>query len=402
MPSGAPSPEPLPPRAETACPRHELPESRANPPLVPALDLSVVYRVGSLDEVDAIYERSQPGFLYARDGHPNLIQFAGKIAALEGAGAAWVGASGMAVEAALLLTVLSQGSHLAMAHGVYGRTGRLVQELARFGVNVDPFDASDPASLRAVLTPQTRLVFAETLSNPLVRLANLAGLVQVAREAHALVAIDHTFAPLLCRPIELGVDFVLHSITKLIAGHSDVTLGAIAGPRDWIERIAATGSTFGQTGNPFECGLAARGLTTLAVRSRQACASAQILAERLLTAPGVRAVHYPGLPGHADHQLARDLFTGGSGAIVTFELKGREQADTLIRVLAGRIPFAPSLGDVATTLSHPATTSHRGQTPEQWARQGIHMGMIRLSVGLEHPDDLWSELSGALARVERV
>jgi cystathionine beta-lyase/cystathionine gamma-synthase len=370
--------------------------------MVPPLELSVVYRVASLDDIDALYEGRQSGFFYARDGHPNLVQFAAKIATLEGAQAAWVGASGMAVESALMLTILAQGSHIALADGVYGKTGRLAQDLGRFGVSTSRFDAAEPARLQAALAPETRLVFAETLSNPLLRVAGLAALARIAHEAGAVFAVDHTFAPLLCRPIDLGADLVVHSVTKLIGGHSDVTLGAIAGRRDLIGRIAAIGSTFGLTGNPFECWLAARGLTTLAVRSRQACASALVLAERLRACPAVETVHYPGLATHPDHALARSLFSGGFGTIVTFDLGSRDRADALIRALSDTIPFAPSLGDVATTLSHPATTSHRGQSPEQWARQGITPGLIRLSVGLEQPDDLWAELDAALGQIHGV
>jgi cystathionine beta-lyase/cystathionine gamma-synthase len=365
-------------------------------PVVPPLDLSVVYRVASLDDVDAINEGREAGFVYARDGHPNLAQLASKVAALEGAQAAWIGASGMAVESALMLTVLEQGAHVALADGVYGKTGRLALELGRFGVGITRFDATDPGSLQAAVRPETRLVFAETLSNPLLRVADLQALGRIAHASQAHFAVDHTFAPLLCRPIELGADLVVHSITKLIGGHSDVTLGAIAGAERLIARIAVTGSTFGLTGNPFECWLAARGLTTLAVRSRHACASAQLLAERLQVQPEISAVHYPGLAGHPDHERALSLFTGGYGTIVTFELGSRERADALIHALAQSIPFAPSLGDVATTLSHPATTSHRGQAPEEWARQGITPGLIRLSIGLEHPEDLWTELETAL------
>jgi len=192
------------------------------------------------------------------------------------------------------------------------------------------------------------------------------------------------------------VDIVLHSVTKLIGGHSDVTLGAIVGRKDLIGQIAAVGSTFGLTGNPFDCWLAARGLTTLAIRSRQAVQTALILAQRLEQHPNVRRVHYPGLSSHPDHALAAKLLPHGAGNMVTIDLGGRAQADILIRTLASSIPFAPSLGDVSTTLSHPATTSHRGQSAAQWAEQGITEGLIRLSIGLEHSEDLWAELQSAL------
>jgi cystathionine beta-lyase/cystathionine gamma-synthase len=294
------------------------------------------------------------------------------------------------------LTLLAPGDEVALSDGLYGRTAALVgRELARFGIGHRIFDATRPDSLREALGPSTRLVFAETLSNPLVRLADLAGLAEVAQAAEAPLVIDHTFAPLLCRPLELGAKVVTHSATKLIGGHSDLTLGLLAGPRALIDRVSNVASTFGLTGNPFESWLALRGVATLALRSTRACATALTLAGRLAGDSNVLAVHYPGLPHHPDHARAARLLTGGFGTILTIDLGERGRADSFIRALQ-HIPFAPSLGDVATTLSHPATTSHRGQSAEQWARQGITPGLIRLSIGLEDPDDLWDDIRHAL------
>ncbi len=391
-------PDPAPLRPETTCARPPEPPPSVSQPLVPPLSLSVVWTLASLDQVDDIYEGRAPGYIYARDGHPNATQLAAKVADLEGAEAALVCASGMGAEAAALLTLLDGGGHVALADGVYGKTGRLVRELARFGVTSDRFDANDPASLRAALTPATRVVFVETLSNPLVRLPDLPALAEISHAAGALLVVDHTFAPLLCRPLALGADLITHSGTKLIGGHSDLTLGLLAGRRDLIERSAAVASTFGLSGNPFEAWLALRGLATLALRSARACATALELAGRLEAHPAVAAMHYPGLASHPDHARAAALLRGGFGTIATIDLGDRDRANRFVQAVAPAIPFAPSLGDVATTLSHPATTSHRGQTPEQWARQGITPGLIRLSVGLEDPADLWAALAGALDR----
>jgi cystathionine beta-lyase/cystathionine gamma-synthase len=363
------------------------------------LSLGVVWRVADLDQVDDVYEGRSPGYIYARDGHPNGDQLAAKVAQLEGAEAALACASGMGAEAAALLALLDGGSHVALSEGVYGKTGRLVRELGRFGVEHAPFDATRPETLEAAITPRTRVVLAETLSNPLVRLADIPGLAAACRRSGARLVVDHTFAPLLCRPIALGADLVAHSGTKLIGGHSDLTLGLLAGPRELIGRAAATASTFGVSGNPFECWLALRGIATLPLRSARACANALELAGRLERHPKVGAVHYPGLASHPDHARARETLRGGFGTIATIDLGSRARADAFVRALDGAIPFAPSLGDVATTLSHPATTSHRGQAPEQWARQGITPGLVRLSFGLEDPEDLARELLGALDRV---
>ena len=207
--------------------------------------------------------------------------------------------------------------------------------------------------------------------------------------------IDHTMAPLLCRPLALGADAVTHSLTKLIGGHSDLLLGLLAGPRGIMERSSAVVSAYGLNGNPFESWLALRGVATLSLRSDRACANALTLAESMRAHPKVRAVRYPGLSDHPDHHRAVRMLKGGFGTMLTIDLGGRPEADAFIRGLH-HIPFAPSFGDVATTLSHPATTSHRGQSPEQWARAGITPGLIRLSVGLEAVEDLWDDIIGAL------
>ena len=396
-----PAPEPLDrpgvdARPETLCARPGARAASTTPPLAPPIQLSSVYEFGDLATVDALYGGTAEGFVYARDGHPNAAMLAEKVARLEGGEAAVVCASGMAAESALMLAHLGQGDRVAVSEGLYGRTTTLVAgELSRFGVGHDPFDAADPASLRSALTPATKLVFVETLSNPLLRLADVAGLATVARDRGATLAVDHTFAPLLCRPLELGADVVVHSLTKSIGGHRDVTLGALVGRRDWIRRTAHVASTFGLTGNPFDSWLALRGMATLAVRTDRACGNALELARRLEAHPRVERVHYPGLPSHPDHALAVRMFGDRFGSMVSFDVGSRAAADSLIRRLR-HIPYAPSLGDVSTTLSHPTTTSHRAQTPEQWARQGITPGLIRLSVGIEAVEDLWVDLAAAL------
>lgn len=387
------------PRPDTRCARPPAVPPSASVPLSPPIHLSAVYRIDGLDQIDAIYEGEQSGFTYRRDGDVNSEMLAAKVAELEAAEAALVCASGMGAEAALFLALLGAGDDVALSDGLYGKTIALVgRELSRFGVGHRFFDATRPETLREAISPRTRLVFAETLSNPLVRLADLEGLAEVAHEVGALLAVDHTFAPLLCRPIESGADAVTHSLTKLIGGHSDLILGLVAGSVDVIDRARGVSSAFGLVGNPFESWLTLRGIASLGVRSARACATALDLASRLESCPQVRRVHYPGLASHPDHDRAETTLRGGFGTIATIDLGGRGEADSFIRALE-HIPFAPSLGDATTTLSHPASTSHRGQSAEMWARQGITPGLIRLSFGLEDPDDLWDDLRAALAVV---
>lgn len=384
------------PARETSLARPPGTDTSATRPVAPPFQPSAVYQIAGLDQIDAIYEGRASGHIYARDGHPNAQELASKLNHLEGSEASLTCGSGMAAESALALTVLSSGAHVALSEGVYGRTHSLFRrELARFRVHVDPFDATDPATLAAVIRPETALVFVETLSNPLLRVADIRGLAEITSRAGALLAVDNTFAPMICRPLDQGAGAALHSLTKLVGGHSDITLGALCGTSTLIDRVAPVASTFGLTANPFDCWLCLRSLATLSVRSQRSCASAQTLAERLAEDQRVRAVHYPGLPSHPDHDRAKRIFSEGYGTIVTIDLGDRDAADRFIRGLR-RIPFAPSLGDVATTLSHPATTSHRGQSAELWSRQGITPGLIRLSIGLEDPDDLWDELRQGL------
>lgn len=387
------------PRPATLCARGPLPTASALPPLAPPISVSAVYCIEGLDQVDAVYRGEEAGFIYGRDGHPNRRQLAAKLARLEGGEDALVTASGMAASSSVLLTLLGSGEHVALSEELYGKTSTLVvRELSRFGIVHSFFDPTRPASLAEIIRPNTRAVLTETLSNPLVRLADLDGLADVSNRAGVPLIVDHTFAPLLCRPLERGAAVVIHSLTKLIGGHSDVLLGAAVGACDLITRISATASTFGLTGPPFDSWLALRGLATLEVRSSRITTTALDLARRLEAHPKIARLHYPGLPSHPDWKRAQRDLHGGYGSILTADLGGRARADRFIRALR-HIPFAPSLGDVQTTLSHPATTSHRGQPEDRLARLGITPGLIRFSIGLEHPDDLWADLAQALETV---
>jgi cystathionine beta-lyase/cystathionine gamma-synthase len=385
------------PQLATDCARGPAQALSSTPPLVAPLALSTVYCPADLDHVDAIYNGDSRGFIYARDGHPNAAELAEKLARIEGGEAGLICASGMGAIAGVFLTLLDQDDDALISDGIYGKTAALATRLLpRWGILHQVFDPALSAhSLRSLVTPKTRLIFTETLSNPLLRVADLESMASVASKAGIPLVVDNTFAPLICRPIEQGASLVVHSVTKMIGGHSDLTLGAVVGVRSLVDRAGVVASTLGQTGNPFESWLALRGLTTLSLRFHRACESALELACRFQADGRVDRVYYPGLSSHPDFALASRVLKDGFGAIVTIDLGTRARAQAFIKGLSN-IPFAPSLGDVQTTLSHPATTSHRGQTEEQLARQGISAGMIRLSVGIENVSDLWREFCHAL------
>jgi cystathionine beta-lyase/cystathionine gamma-synthase len=367
-------------------------------PLVPPLYQSSVYTLPDLDALDRIMNAEAEGFIYARDGHPNAHFLAGQLAALEEATWAVVCGSGMAAITATLLALVQQGDRVLASNRLYGRTTQLLaQELVRFGVQTTFADSNDLDQVRTALDTPARVLFVETLSNPLLRLADLDAFARLAHERECLLVVDNTFAtPVLTRPLEHGADLVVESLTKMIGGHSDVTLGLVCGRGDFLAQVKQVVSIWGLASNPFDCWLASRGLATLPLRMRAASAHAAALADWLRDQAGVVRVIYPGMADHPDHDLARRLLDGGFGNMLCFELAGGREAVNRFLRQARNIPFSPSLGNTTTTCSHPAATSHRYVSPAERKRQGISDGLIRLSVGVEDLGQIRQELSRGL------
>jgi cystathionine beta-lyase/cystathionine gamma-synthase len=368
-------------------------------PLAPPLYQSSVYALPDLDALDRVSDGQERGFVYARDGHPNAARLAAKLAELEGAEWAAVCGSGMAAVSAVFLATLGKGDRVVATHHLYGRTTQLLrEELPRFGVETTFVEVGDLDGMRKALDRPARLVLVETLSNPLLRAADVEALAELAHARGCLLVVDNTFAtPVLTRPLELGADVVVESLTKMIAGHSDVTLGFVGGRGDLGERVPRVVTVWGLGPGPFDCWLTERGLATLPLRVRAASANAAALADWLASRPGVGRVVYPGRPDHPDHALASRLLRGGFGNMLCFELPGgRETVNRFMRRACG-VPFCPSLGDTATTCSHPATTSHRFVPPAEKERMGIHDGLVRLSVGVEDLEQIKAELARGLA-----
>jgi cystathionine beta-lyase/cystathionine gamma-synthase len=366
---------------------------------VPPLYQSSVYTLPDLDALDRIMNAEEPGFIYARDAHPNARELASQLANREGAKWGIITGSGMGAISAILLALVQQGERVVASNRLYGRTTQLLnQEMARFGVQTVLVDTGDLDQVRKALETAARVLFVETMSNPLLRLSDVERLAALAHERSCLLVVDNTFAtPVLVRPLDLGADLVMESLTKMIGGHSDVTLGLVAGKNDLQPQINQVVSIWGLASNPFDCWLAERGLATLALRMQSASANAAALADWLAEQPGVSRVIYPGRTDHPDHDLARRLLRNGFGNMLCFDLAGgREAVNRFMRQAAG-VPFSPSLGHLTTTCSHPATTSHRYVSPAERKRQGIGDGLIRLSVGCEDLRQIQTEMRRGLA-----
>jgi len=386
------------PKHQSVVRRTPFPRSATSPlvsPIVPA----AVFVARDADHMNGIYEGHEQGFTYGREGSPNAEVLAAKIASLEGAESGLITSSGMSAVAAILLGLLKAGDHVLAGNQLYGRTLRLVtQELPRLGFATDVVDASDVAAVERAIRPETRLLLVEVVSNPLLRVPDIVELSALARSRGVLLVVDNTFpTPLAFRPLALGAAVVFHSVTKMLGGHSDLTLGAICGARELTTPIREAIVTWGLNGSPFDCWLAERGMHTLELRVARANANAAALADFLARQPAVRRVLYPGRPDHPDHAVARRLFGDQFGNMVTFEIAGgRDTVNRFMQALPS-IPFAPTLGDVSTIISHPAVTSHRGLTAAAREALGIREGTIRVSVGVEAFSLLEDEFFAALS-----
>ncbi len=383
---------------DTLCAETEPQPESVTRPLTMPIVTAAVFQVDSLETVDDLYEGRSTGYVYTRDGNPNQTVLGDLVARLEGAEAGLAAASGMAAITAAILPGLKQGDRIVAGHDLYGRTmGMLRGPLAALGVQTTFTDLTDIAAAERTLAEPAAVVIVESISNPLVRVPDLPVLAELAHRAGARLVVDNTFAsPYHCRPLALGADVVIHSGTKYLGGHSDVTNGVLVGTTDFVTLARATVVTFGASASPFDCWLTARGIKTLALRMRQSSANALEVSNFLSGRPDVAEVHYPGLPGHLHHERATRLLTNGFSAMAAFELRGGEPAASRFVRALRHIRLAPSLADVSTTISHPAKTSHRGYTAEQREEIGITSGLIRLSVGIEFAGDIIDDLRQAL------
>lgn len=385
---------------KTTVRRTAVPEN-ASTPLVTPLITSVAYDAADADALDGQYDGRVPGFTYAREGHPNAEVLAAKIDALEGASGGVVTSSGMSAITAVFLGVLKAGDHVLGGDQLYGRTLKLLnQDLPRFGISASLADPTDINAMAAAIRPETKMILIEVVSNPTIRVADIEGIAKLARKSGALLVIDNTFTtPRGFQPFMQGADIIVHSVTKLLAGHSDATLGyAVARDPALNAAIRDVSVTMGFTASPFDCWLAERGMHSFDLRYDRAEANAAALADHIAGLPGVETVLYPLRPDHPDHNRARAVLGDRGGNMLSFCLSGgRQEANALIRA-AENIPFAATLGDVATTMSHAASSSHRGMSEEARRALGITEGFFRMSVGIEDIEVLRDDLSAAFDR----
>ena len=361
-----------------------------SPRIEGAVNLPIFQTANFLNGGEASYQEVR----YSRlNNTPNHLALADKLAAIEGGESALVLGSGMAAVATTLFSLLQAGDHLLVQKTLYGGTFAVLHEdLLRFGVTFDFVDAGKPETWR--VQPRTRLIYVESISNPLMEVPELRAVAEFAKSQGLISVIDNTFAsPVNFRPIQLGFDISLHSATKYLNGHSDVIAGAVIGSKELVKRINHTAAHLGGTLDPHACFLLHRGLKTLDVRMQRHNSSGLKLARFLDSHPAVARVNYPGLANSPSHSRAKEYFSG-FGGMLSFELKSQDSANFLSRL---KLPLvAASLGGVESLVIQPAKSSHLALGPEARAQAGISDSLIRYSVGLEDPEDLMADLDQSL------
>ena len=376
---------------------HRLPVVDQQPTSVPIYQ-TVTFAAADAEELGAVLNRQVPGYAYGRLDNPTVVAFADAVAELEGAEAGFAFASGMAAIHATLGTLLSSGDRIVATTASYGTTRALIDNtFRRMGVLVEFVDITDlPAVAAALAAAPTRILYAETIANPTITVADHVALAGLAHRHGALYVVDNTFAsPYLCRPIEQGADLVIESATKYLSGHSDVMAGVVSGSAELVHRIRDFQVDTGGSLDPHAAFLAMRGLSTLAIRLERHSATAAALAAWLERQAGVTRVWYPSLASHPQHEIAGRQMPLGGG-MLAFELAGgRAAGGAFIDRL--RIPArTASLGSVFSTVSHPPSTTHRQLDDPALAAAGITAGLLRCSVGLEDLEDLIADFTQAL------
>ncbi|MEY4978413.1 MAG: O-succinylhomoserine sulfhydrylase [Pseudomonadota bacterium] len=371
-----------------------------------ALYLTSGYVQPSAEAAARRFAGDEDGFTYGRYGNPTVASFEQRLAALEGAEACMSTASGMSAILLMCMGLLKAGDHVICSHSMFGSTIKLIgTDLAKFGVQSSFVSQTDVNAWKAAIQPNTRLLFAETPTNPLTDVCDIRALADIAHNAGALLCVDNCFAtPALQRPMTLGADIVMHSGTKYLDGQGRVMAGALCASQELVQKnFLPVMKSAGMTLAPFNAWVVLKGLETLGIRMQAQSAQALALAQWLQAHPAVARVHYPGLSSHPQHELAMAQQSGGGGAVLSFEVKaadadqGRQRAFAVLDAMQ-MLSLSTNLGDTKTLVAHPASTSHGRLTEAQRQLAGVSQGLIRVAVGLEHLGDIQTDLDRGLSR----
>ncbi|WP_417707468.1 trans-sulfuration enzyme family protein [Rheinheimera aquimaris] len=387
--------------AETLC-IHAGKEKNQHGTLATPLYQSSTFVFDNAEQGAARFAGEAEGYIYTRLGNPTTRELELKIAALEGMADAAATATGMGAVAAVTMAFLSHGDHLLASKAIYGCSFALFNHMfARYGIEVSFVDMTDHAAVEQAVKPNTKMLFAETPINPNMVVLDLAFLGDVCRRHQLISVIDNTFmTPLLQKPAEFGIDIVVHSATKYLNGHGDVVAGLIVSDSDTINTIKLTTlKDMGATISPHDAWLIIRGLKTLAVRIERHCTNAQKVAEFLEAHPAVREVYYPGLPSHPGFKFIGTQMKA-AGGVLAFELNASLDESRYFINQCRLLSLAVSLGDAESLIQHPASMTHSPYTAEERQMAGISDGLIRVSVGLEHVDDIIGDLAQALDKMQ--
>jgi len=386
-------------QADDICPRMSAAPVTPTVPAAPAIYPATVWQCEDIQQASQLLSGEIDGYVYQRNRHPNSDTLAEKCRQLHQADHAAITSSGMSALALAMLTQTQNGGHILLSNQLYGASSQLIAtEGSRLGISSTSVDFCDLDAINRAVTANTNMLVVETIANPRLRVANIAAIAEIAEKNSAALLVDNTFAtPRLCQPLKRGAHLVMESLSKMMNGHSDVLLGLLVGRDSHWSQVEAARATWGLSSSPFDCYLAERGLTTMPLRVDRACSNALAVAEFLAERKDVVTVDYPGLANHPDHKIAQEQFGNRFGSIVTFELQGeQDRADKFIKA-AKNIPFCPSLGESATTLSHPLSTSHRSLSEQQLKQIGITSNTIRLSIGIESPEFVIAAIEEAFA-----
>ncbi|NBR05668.1 MAG: aminotransferase class I/II-fold pyridoxal phosphate-dependent enzyme [Planctomycetes bacterium] len=372
--------------------------------LVSSIYPGSVYKFGDLDEYEEAILNPSEEFIYARDGHPNATITSNEITKLHAADWGIVTGSGMGAISAVFLGILSSGTRIVAGKRLYGRTLKILEkDFSRFGVKCDIVDECNLDELSTALSTPASILFIETITNPTLRVPNLKEISLLTNKNKTLLVVDNTFAtPLLCKPLKLGADIVIESLTKIMCGHSDVTMGFVGGKQGTQENIIKAVKDIGFHASPFDCWLISRSLETLELRLNQSCKNAFELANWLKSNHGHVRVDFPGLENHQDFEIAKKQFGKLPGHLIAVDIpKGREGVNIFLKT-AKEIPFCPSLGHSSTSVSHSWSTSHRQLNSEQKLKLKITEGLLRVSVGHEPIEQIISSFDKGLKAAEAI